>query len=385
MNAIKRFFRFIFLFFQYLIATVNTLVALAVIAAVAGYLWLGTLDVPDISMPEASRTYDENPAPVPLTPNLDIATSTVAPGLTAAERTNRMLRATVLVSNVGYSIGSGVIIDNKACYVVTNEHVIDAPGKLILTYITGFRADGSAIKVEEPAEIVGLPTADDDLALLKMAHCDGTIWAPLGDSDVLRHGDVVTAIGHPKGQLWSLSKGIVSQPRREMKDATDISGWELIQTDAALNPGNSGGPLFDSEGQVVGINSLILRDSDNLGYARPSNLVKVYLAYLQDSGKMPKILLGVMVSPLSGKTATELGVPAGRIASGDFGLKVIDVAEGGVAALMGVKADDVILSVNGGGVYDVNRFKRLLYTHALDEVLELTVLRDGELMVLRTN
>ena len=358
-------------------AAVQTLGAVALV--VFGIAFINELG---ISLPSEKRTYPEAPAAVALTPNLDRASSTTVPGLTDAERMERMLRATVMVVTGGRSLGSGVIVDNQGCYVVTNEHVIDTPGDIFVTYITRFRDDGSAVKRRVAAEIMGLPSADNDLALLKMASCEGTVWAPIGDSDALRHGNVVTAIGHPKGEDWTLTQGVVSQPRRTMEDVTNASGWELIQIDAASNSGNSGGPLFNLAGEVVGINSLKRTDGESLGFARPANLVDTYLTYLAHYGQMPKILLGVVVSTVPESEAQSAGIPASFIANGDFGLLVVDIAEGGTAEQIGLRAGDVLLAVNGDGVYDVHRFKRLLYRHTPHGPMDLTVLRDGTLVTI---
>lgn len=354
--------------------------ALGLIVLVAfGYLFVDELGKLPIDMPEAARAYPETAAPVKIPFKLDPAESTALAGLTDAQRTERMLRSTIMVVTGERALGSGVIIDNKACYAVTNEHVIGIPGDIKVSYITRFREDGSAITKTVDAEIMGIPSKDNDLALLKLSGCEGTFWAPIGDSDVLRHGDLVTAIGHPKGQFWTLTEGVVSQPRRKMEGYTDSSGWEMIQVDAAINSGNSGGPLFTRGGALIGINSMKRTDGENLGYARPANLVETYLVYLSHYGAMPKILLGVEVSQMDDEMAATNGVPASYIKAGDFGLLIKTVMPDGKAASIGLKADDVLLAVNGDGVYDVHQFKRLLYRHTPHGAMKLTIIRDGQL------
>jgi S1-C subfamily serine protease len=349
----------------------------AVMAAAVAFVWLAADELP-IGLPSPKRSYDAAPAPVQFARNLDPALSTTAPGLTDAQRTERLLRATVRVTS-GRALGSGVFVDNVACHVVTNEHVISSPGTLRVTYITRFRPDGSAVTRTVEAEIVGRPTDANDLAVLRLASCADAVWAPLGDSEALRHGDVVRAIGHPNGQFWTLTQGVVSQPRRQMEDVTNASGWELVQVDAAINSGNSGGPLFDRSGAVVGINTLKRTDGENLGYALPANLVDAYLAYLSFRGQMPSYVLGISVRQHDEETARAAGVPATLVRDGTFGLSVLGVNDGSVAARLGLREGDVLLAVNDDGVYDVHRLRRLLYTHAPHGPLTLLVLRDGRL------
>ncbi len=229
------------------------------------------------------------------------------------------------------SLGSGVIIDNKG-HAITNEHVISQA-----TSITVQMADGRRF----PARIVGASPAFD-LALIKIKSKRRLPHAVLGRSRSLMPGEPAIAIGNPLGLDQTVSSGVISAPKRTItrKGRAYIS---LIQTDAAINPGNSGGPLINLAGEVVGINTAKMRGAQGLGFAIPSDRVRLVLSDLRRYGKVRHPWLGLQVKQR----------PRG------LGVTVISVRAGGPAAKAGIKPGDIIRALSGSPVADVYVFRRL--------------------------
>ena len=315
----------------------------------------------------AERVFNQDVSAVPFDfEALDYAESTAALGLTGVERMDRMRRATVIVRNEN-GTGSGVLIDNKQCLVVTNHHVLAAmPGEFWVEAITRFRANGEIVSRKIDAEIVGLPSVDDDLGIIKLSECDGLPFAILDDSFSLNAGQDVIAIGNPHFNRWTVTRGIVSNPTQFMPfdpffgDISATSGFPVVQTDAAINGGNSGGPLYTLEGGLVGINSMKDPRADNIGYARSSNLVMAYIGRLEASGRADVRRLGIV--------ATE---------NDDGSAVVADVVPTTVAARYNIRPGDVVLAVNNTQVDGVRSITRAIYADA-DGVVTMIVMRDGQ-------
>ena len=227
-------------------------------------------------------------------------------------------------------MGCGVILDEKG-HILTNNHVIEGAGKITVRLDNG----GS-----HPAELVGADK-ESDLAVIRLVDFTGKLApATLGDSDALRVGNIVIAIGAPFSQTNSFSLGIVSGKNRQL-DAIQYENY--IQTDAAINPGNSGGPLVNLAGDVMGINTIISTrsgDSAGVGFAVPSSLAKNVVRQLIEKGSVTRGWIGVTMSDLSDPMRAALNVPEG-------GVLVVEAMDGGPAAKAGVMRSDVILSFNG--------------------------------------
>lgn len=341
---------------------VKLLVFLVLLIVSAFFVW-NLFNDDDQKIQVITRTYDDAPAPIVLTPasQLNINESTAAPNLPDVVRYDRLQRSIVLVKT-GDGLGSGVLVDNQQCLVVTNEHVVSSRGDLVVYVITRFRANGEHVTRKVAAEIVGRPSEDDDLAVLKLAECANLPYAPLGNSEQLRAGDNVIAVGHPEGLGWSVTNGIVSHPARFWGDYSDGSGFPLVQTSAAINPGNSGGGLFTPTGYLVGINSMRDPSAQNLGFARSSVLVAAYLGRLQVDGRITQRTLGVVVAERDGF----------------YGLTVKEVATDSVAARLGLQEGDIVLTVNGVPLDGAFSLKRALYADA-DGMIELAIARGEEL------
>jgi serine protease Do len=261
------------------------------------------------------------------------------------------------------SLGSGFVIDSEG-YILTNNHVVENADEVIV------RLDNEQ---EHKATVVG-KDPKTDLALLKIDGVSGLTSVPLGDSDKLRVGEWVMAIGNPFGLDHSVTSGIVSAKGRFI-GAGNYDDY--IQTDAAINPGNSGGPLINLKGEVVGINSAIFsRTGGNIGigFAIPVNLAKELVPQLREKGKVTRGWLGVLIQKVTPEIAESLGLEQAR------GALVADVVADGPAAKAGVKVGDVIVEFDGHPVNESNELPMLVARTPLEKQVKLKVLRDKEHM-----
>ena len=270
----------------------------------------------------------------------------------------------------GAAAGSGFVITQDG-YIVTNYHVINVQGAQTITVAM---YDGTTY----PAEVVGFDEAHD-LAVLKI-DASGLQTVVLGDSDSLVVGEPVAAIGNPLGELtFSLTTGVISALDRTV---TMSSGtvMDLLQTDCAINSGNSGGPLFNEYGEVIGITNAKYSSSssgqasiDNIGFAIPIDQVKDLITQLIETGEIVQPYLGVSVRTVSTE-GQQYGVPAGAY--------VVSVEEGGPAARAGVRAGDVITALNGDAVETQQELTSLKSQYKVGQTVTLTVVRGGETLAL---
>ena len=234
------------------------------------------------------------------------------------------------------SLGSGFIISADG-YVVTNNHVVSPTGRGTVEEITVTMPDGT----EYPAELVGAD-AQSDLAVLKIARSADFPFVRFGDSRQARPGDWVVAIGNPFGLGGTVTSGIVSAIQRTT--GTGGAYDRYIQTDAAINRGNSGGPLFDMQGNVIGINNAIFSPSGGsvgIGFAIPAETAAPIVRQLQQGEAIERGYLGVSIQPVTEDVADSLGIERNR---GEFVQAVVD---GGAAAQAGIEPGDIVTSING--------------------------------------
>lgn len=267
---------------------------------------------------------------------------------------------------IANSLGSGFIIDGTGI-VVTNNHVIDGADEVEVSL-----PDGRVF----PAEIIGIDTLTD-LAVLRMMNVHESLpHVDFGDSDVARVGDWVIAIGNPFGLGGTLTAGVVSARGREAGGRYD----DYIQTDVAINTGNSGGPLFNMDGDVIGVNTLILSPtgaSVGISLSIPSNIATRVVAQLIEFGETRRGWLGVSVQPVTPELAESFGLdsPHGAIIS--------RVEPGGPAAAADLRAGDLVVSFDGRRVRDSRSFPRLVAETEIGFVAEIDILRQDRPMTLR--
>jgi serine protease Do len=260
------------------------------------------------------------------------------------------------------SLGTGFVISPDG-YIATNNHVIENVDKIDVHLITGEKLE---------AEIVGRDPSTD-VALIRVKPPKELTFLSLGDSDAVRPGDWVLAVGNPFGLEHTVTAGIVSAKHREINDDSMQRRFDdFIQTDAAINPGNSGGPLLNLSGEVIGINTAIRQGANTIGFAIPINLAKNVLPQLRASGKVSRGWLGVMIQKVDEQMAAELELPKPE------GALVSDLDPKGPAAEGGVKRYDVIVEFNGKPVRSMEELPKLVAAAPVGSKAELTVVRDGK-------
>jgi serine protease Do len=262
------------------------------------------------------------------------------------------------------SLGSGVIVSADG-YVLTNSHVIQSPNADVSVVLSDKR--------EMRAKIVGIDEATD-LALLKV-EARNLPTLPWGDSSQLKIAEWVLAIGNPFGVLsQTVTLGIVSATGRSLEGRLAVYE-DFIQTDAAINRGNSGGALINARGELVGINTAIFSETggyQGIGFAVPSNLARHVMQELMQNGAVRRgTIVGIELYPLTSRLAEELGAPNAR------GAVVSRVLEQAPAFEGGLRAGDIIVSFNGKAVDDVQHFMRLLSDARIGSTVALGLLRDG--------
>lgn len=262
------------------------------------------------------------------------------------------------------ALGSGFVISEDG-FIVTNNHVIEQADEIMIEFFSG----------EELEAVVIGTDANTDLALLKVESEEPLPFVQWGDSDVARVGDWVLAVGNPLGQGFSVSAGIVSARNRALSGTYD----DYIQTDAAINRGNSGGPLFNMNGDVIGVNTAILSPnggSIGIGFAMSSAVAENVIGQLKEFGETRRGWLGVRIQDMNEDMAEALG-----LASTD-GALVTDVPDG-PAMEAGMEAGDVILTFDGTDVIDTRELVRIVGNTQVGKTVRVVVFREGETQTLR--
>ncbi|WP_341234816.1 DegQ family serine endoprotease [uncultured Sulfitobacter sp.] len=262
------------------------------------------------------------------------------------------------------ALGSGFVISEDG-YVVTNNHVIEGADEITVEFFSG---------EELTAKVIGTDP-NTDIALLKVEAPSPLPFVKFGDSNAARVGDWVIAMGNPLGQGFSVSAGIVSARNRALSGTYD----DYIQTDAAINRGNSGGPLFNMDGAVIGVNTAILSPnggSIGIGFSMASNVVTRVVDQLKEFGETRRGWLGVRIQDVTQDVADAMGLAKAT------GALITDVPDG-PAKEAGLKTGDVIMSFAGVEVEDTRGLVRQVGNSAVGAAVRVTVLRDGKTQTLK--
>ncbi|MDZ7805474.1 DegQ family serine endoprotease [Thiohalophilus sp.] len=260
------------------------------------------------------------------------------------------------------SLGSGVIVDADNGYILTNNHVIEHADQIKVTLRNGSSYD---------AELIGTDP-DSDVAVIKI-EADNLTAVPLADSDSLRVGDFVVAIGNPFGLGQTVTSGIVSALDRS---GLGIQGYEdFIQTDASINPGNSGGALVNLNGELIGINNAIFSRSGGnigIGFAIPINMAQKIMAQLVEHGEVRRGRLGAQAQDLTPELAQAFGLKQGE------GAVITQVNDGSPADRAGLQPGDIVTAIDGKPVRDANTLRNSIGLLPIGSEVRIQVLREGK-------
>jgi S1-C subfamily serine protease len=251
-------------------------------------------------------------------------------------------------------------------YILTNEHVSGA--KYSSCYVT--LENGKNYNAN-----VVWSDSDLDLSIIKI-NAKGLSYASLGDSDQVKPGETVYAIGNPIGFEFrkTVTSGIISAVNRTIKIEEDekVSYMEdLIQTDATINPGNSGGPLINVDGEVIGINSIKITSAEGIGFASPINIVKPIIESYKETGNFEEASLGIYAYDKEVIPYLDSSINI------DNGVYVVDLVSGGVASSAGVRVNDVIVKIDGKAINKMTELRSYIYTKNVGDEVTLQILRKG--------
>jgi len=354
------------------------------VLSLAGALAAGSLAAPGRaqSRPQPAQA-NPGPAAPPtslagLDAQLEALSRRVAPSVVQVLATGYTTATATLLAR-GQSTGSGVIVDADG-WIVTNAHVVEDSRsvKVDLLQPDATRLGGSILRPRSqrlPARVVGVDR-ETDVAVLKVERASLPALE-LGDSELLRQGQLVMAFGSPLGLENSASLGVVSAVARQLKPDDPMI---YVQTDASVNPGNSGGPLVDAQGRMIGLNTMILSQSggnEGIGFAAPSNIVRSVYEQIRKTGRVQRGVIGVRAQTITPALAAGLGLAYDR------GVVLSDVTPDGPAAAAGLRAGDVVLALEKKPMQNARQFDVNLYRRAPGEQVSLSLQRGSETLDVR--
>ena len=263
--------------------------------------------------------------------------------------------------------GSGFLFTPDG-YLLTNSHVVHGATALHVTL-----ADGST----RAASLVG-DDPSTDLAVLRVGSAEPLPHAELGESSMLRVGQIAIAVGNPLGLTQTVTTGVVSALGRSLRSASGRMIYDVIQTDAALNPGNSGGPLVNSAGQVIGVNTAIIPGAQAICFATAIDTAKWVIMQLFAHGRVRRAYIGVAGTavPIARKVQRYFALEAAS------GVRVMEIVKGSPAALGGLRVDDTIVAIDGVAVDGVDAMQRVLDASKIDRTVDISVLRSTQKLTL---
>ena len=273
------------------------------------------------------------------------------------------------------SIGTGFIIDGKRGIVLTNKHVVDSEEASYSVYLDETDKQYDVVKVARD------PVNDFSVLQVRLGENEVLPELKLADSDSLQIGQTVIAIGNALGEFGnSVTRGIISGLNRGIMASSGVFGnpeyiEDVIQTDAALNPGNSGGPLINLQGEVIGINVAISGGAENIGFSIPVNSIKPAIAQFNSTGKISRAYLGVQYRAITADLSRLRDIPEG--------VYVEDVVRNSPADKAGVQSGDIIIKIDGAAVTEENTLAKIISRKTIGDRITLTVYRDEQEETLR--
>ncbi|MBM4252963.1 MAG: trypsin-like serine protease [Deltaproteobacteria bacterium] len=270
------------------------------------------------------------------------------------------LNGTLPRSAQTHSVGSGVVIDNQG-HILTNHHVVENASVIEVLF--------AKTKRKVNATIVGIDPKTD-LALLRTQLPPGVNWLDPGDSDLLRVGDVVLAIGNPFGYAHTVTSGIISAKGRVIGAGPYD---DFLQTDAAIHPGNSGGPLIDIRGRVIGINTAVAAEGPNIGFAIPINIARAVVRDLLKFGKVKRPYIGIVGKNILSTDEVESGDTLGGV----YGVIITNLIVEGPGYNAGLKIGDLVMAIDNEKVLDMNQLQRMMSTRSPSDHIRLKIYRRG--------
>ena len=271
-------------------------------------------------------------------------------------------------------LGSGFVIDSDG-YIVTNNHVVEGASSVEVTFADGSTADAEVMGTDSVHDLAAIKVDDSDV--------DGITPLTLDDSDDVELGEMAIAIGNPYGYQNTITVGVISGLDRTISDE-DSSLTGMLQTDAALNPGNSGGPLLNADGAVIGVNTAIESSATGIGFAVPSNIVEKELDTLEEGTDYVRPWLGISGRTLTEDLADELEL---SVDSGVYIVSVVDGSPADDAGLIGSTSSsnsevgeggDVITEVDGEEVTSITQLSAYIADQTVGQTVTLEIVRDGE-------
>ncbi|MCC8392949.1 trypsin-like peptidase domain-containing protein [Paraburkholderia sp. MMS20-SJTR3] len=259
--------------------------------------------------------------------------------------------------------GSGFLFTPDG-YLLTNSHVVHGATHIQVTLADGTKFD---------ADLVG-DDPGSDLAVLRIGSPEPLPHVELGDSSKLRVGQIAIAVGNPLGLQQTVTTGVISALGRSLRSNSGRMIYDVIQTDAALNPGNSGGPLINSAGQVIGVNTAIIPGAQAICFATAIDTAKWVIMQIFAHGRVRRAYIGVAgtTTPLSRRVQRYFGLSA------TSGVHVMELVKGSPAALGGLRTDDTIVAIDAQPVHDVDSLQRTLDASRIDRPVNVTVLRGAQ-------
>lgn len=338
-------------------------------------LWAINLSTPGVAAQTQPRAV---PAALDLSSSLEATTRLVSPAVVEIFTTSYvpgegLVAHTADLVTTQRASGSGVIVDPDG-YIVTNAHVVAGARRLRVELpiaVVGHSILATRSRTAS-ARVIGIDT-ETDLAVIKVEE-QGLPALAFGDSDALRAGQMVLAVGSPLGLHNSVSLGVISAVARQLEAESTMI---YVQTDASINPGSSGGPLVDLRGRLVGINTLIMSQAgsyEGIGFAAPSNIVRTVYEQIRRFGRVRRGEIGVRAQTITSVLAAGLGLAR------DYRVVLSDVIPASPAAAAGLHAGDLVLALDTKPIENGRQLHVGLYRHFAGEVVTLDIVRDGQIL-----